>query len=1653
MAEKVFVSPGVYTSEKDLTFVTRQVGVTTLGLVGETTKGPAFQPIFISNYGEFQTFFGGLNNTLVNNSVDGNGAPLYELPYIAKSYLSQSNQLFVTRILGFSGYDAGKAWGITLDAALDPSTVTATTTNTNPIVRYTATTSNVITDLIIDDSLLNYLYDRGDISFQLLPTLSVGQSLPLSVSVEKIGLVFTGAEATLLVTAAGSTPSVIDPTTTGSTLTNVSYNPYINFTADSSNNITNLIFSDQLTSDLYTAGSFSLASLPTLNVGQNGTIPVLFKQLNSLSYTGLNAVYTVTANGNTPTTLSATSVGLISSANTNPFILYTATTGGVLSAVTINEVATNAGYANGNFSLSGLPSLSVGQSATIARNYTNIGTSFTGNESTYIVIATGLTQSGVNTSTIVTNGTSSYNPLIGYTATTGNTLISVSISDSLLNSLYTNGNFSLSGLPTTNTGTTQTIAQSFIYNGSIFTGASATYNITLTGITPYYFNPSTTGVTTTVSYNPFISYTANTGGTAISAVTITDPLTSAFYNGNYFNLSSIPSLSVGSRGIIPFVMTGSGAVYTGASSNYIVVSKTIVPAGVNPATTGATGGAVNANPLITYTANATTSAFTSVNITNNVLNAMYQANPSVIPSGLAGAAVGTSFSIPVSFVQSGSSFVGASAQFSATTSGLTPQSLNTSTIGYSGFVSGALGYSTQWFTFSANTTANTVTVSYIENYPYFQALLSGNLLGWWQTGGPLTSTSLNNLVGVAPFANLRPLVTSFGPSGQYGFSAISQSTYVGLYPYYSISSTGSTALAHVYTGTVLGAINVYSGASNTRFITGSTSGFTIQYSGSQTPAYMAGVLSGGTTFYSGSGINYETGTTLGNVTYFSADPVTVFVTGRTSGNTSIYSGVGVTYITGSTSGVANYYSGDSITLYKTGTTSGNTIYSIGYGYADVEDKLVALLRSRGRVDTQTQLPVFQVSTTTGLNFDPSVTSAEQNPLGAFNLIGTSNTQGAFSYDCSFDRTQRNYITNVLGRSPLDGETAVFVEEFFPDMFRDYVNAAKVRGINLDMIDYASQFSDYLKEYQPAVTPYVVSELRGNKLLRLFRFWTISDGNAANEQYKISITNIRPDTREFDIVLRGFYDTDAAPNIIESFTRCTMDSTSNNFVARKVGTLDGVYASKSAHILIELDESSDTSDAFPAGFVGFPVRDYQINSNTEVQTPSIQYKQTYGAFENKRKYYLGISDTIGIDSDFFDYKGVPIGQDYDMWTGLTHGFHMDIDATGATIDNVKVVINPNGDTYSPIFLFDTGDWQFRTDAGLAGGPYEKVFARKFTLVPYGGFDGWDAYRTRRTNLDGFTINGTRGAAGLNVGTFANRTLSNGDLGITSDYYAYLEGIWTFRNPEAVNINVFATPGIDTFDNTNLVEASIEMIEQDRADSLYVVTTPDTDSSGAVLTVGDVTDSLSDMYDSSYTATYWPWIQILDAENNVYVYVPPTRDVVRNIALTDNIAFPWFAVAGIQRGDVDAIKARKKLTLSERDGLYENRINPIATFTSDGIKIWGNKTLQVKESALDRINVRRLLLQARKLISAVAIRLLFEQNDAIVRNQFLALVNPILDNIRTERGLVDFRVVLSNDPEDIDRNQLTGKIYLKPTRALEFIIVEFNIMNTGASFDNI
>jgi len=691
------------------------------------------------------------------------------------------------------------------------------------------------------------------------------------------------------------------------------------------------------------------------------------------------------------------------------------------------------------------------------------------------------------------------------------------------------------------------------------------------------------------------------------------------------------------------------------------------------------------------------------------------------------------------------------------------------------------------------------------------------------------------------------------------------------------------------------------------------------------------------------------------------------------------------------------------------------------------DKIVVLLRSRAKYDGSESLK-FSVSGTSDLGI--STSGATTNPLGDFTLTG-STSSGLFSYNVSLDVTSKNFISRVLGTKPETGKSPIYVEEIYTNTIKHGVANSGFTGISQTLVNDATRFSDYKSGYSPATSPYVVSEVNGNIIKKLFRFITISDGNSANSEIKISIANIKPDNKEFDVYIRAFSDTDANPLFLEKFSRCTMDPTSNNFIGRRIGTLDGFYPSVSNYVLVELDTDENTTNSFPGGFTGIPRRVYASSTNMT----QITYNKSYPINSKKRKIYLGVSDYVGIDQDFFNYKG----NDPTVLSGVTDGFHLDVDASGATLSG---------------YTFVTGDSNFQTDAQLAlvGNSYNKLYTRKFTFAPYGGFDGWDVYRGSRTNTDSFAIGGTKSTLGLG-NNFISRITTTGEAGSTSDYYAYFEAIRTFKNPEEININVLSTPGIDVFNNTLLVGETIDMVEGERADSIYIATIPDYENN-TTITPDDVVNRLDATgIDSNYTALYWPWVQVNDTENNVLIYLPPTRDVCRNIALTDNKTFPWFATAGIDRGNVEAIKARKKLTLGEMDVVYGDRINPIATFASEGIKIWGNKTLQIKESALDRLNVRRLLLQARKLISAVSIRLLFEENDALVRNQFKSLVSPILENIRTERGLTDFRVEVDNSPESIDRNELVGRIFIKPSRALEFITVEFTVTSTGASFENI
>jgi hypothetical protein len=721
----------------------------------------------------------------------------------------------------------------------------------------------------------------------------------------------------------------------------------------------------------------------------------------------------------------------------------------------------------------------------------------------------------------------------------------------------------------------------------------------------------------------------------------------------------------------------------------------------------------------------------------------------------------------------------------------------------------------------------------------------------------------------------------------------------------------------------------------------------------------------------------------------------------------------------------------------TGSTTGTVTTYSATSYSEYEGLTVAMLRSRA--DYEVDNLVFRTQQNAGgLVLDPLTSNSD--PRANFILSATSNTTSAVTvYEVSMDTSSRDFMPRVLGVDCFDKDTMVYVEEVYPYNFNTLVDNGYIIGLNTSL-EYTNNFTNYKQQWQTPETPWVVSELRGNVVNKLFKFISISDGTMANKEIKISVINIKPDTKQFDILVRDFYDNDTRPSIIESFRKCTMDPNDDNYVGRRIGTADGEFSLRSRYIMMVMNPDAPI-DGFPSGYEGYVVRDYPAG----VLAPKLNYKTQYNITEETiRKVYLGLSDTVGIDQNMFNWKGYTNDSSPNQWTAETKGFHMDIGATVAG-------------------SFEVGCCPFRTIAGIQGTVYEGIQARKFTLVPYLGFDGWNCFRETRTNTDRYKVGRTGFNDGLIYGEFEQVTSTEG----TSDYYAYLQGIYTFRNPEAVNINVLATSGIDYSTNNDLVGLTIDMVEEERADSVYILTSPEgvtyfntTQLEGIGFTTVDnfSADDIVGLLeaadiDSNYTATYWPWIQSRDNENNVNVWLPPTYEVVRNIALTDNVSFPWFASAGYTRGLTSAIQARVKLTESQRDTLYEGRINPMATFSDQGVVIWGNKNLQIKDSALDRLNIRRLLLQTRKLISAVAVRLLFEQNDQIVRNQFLSLVNPILENIKRERGLADFRVVLSSDPEEIDRNELRGKIFLKPVPALEFIILEFNVTSTGASFENL
>jgi phage tail sheath protein FI len=361
------------------------------------------------------------------------------------------------------------------------------------------------------------------------------------------------------------------------------------------------------------------------------------------------------------------------------------------------------------------------------------------------------------------------------------------------------------------------------------------------------------------------------------------------------------------------------------------------------------------------------------------------------------------------------------------------------------------------------------------------------------------------------------------------------------------------------------------------------------------------------------------------------------------------------------------------------------------------------------------------------------------------------------------------------------------------------------------------------------------------------------------------------------------------------------------------------------------------------------------------------------------------------------------------------------------------------------LYGVGTGSFLSSSNVVPTVYDAVNEptyikmRKFVFGFQGGFDG---------QSPAIPINvGGDIAPGNTQGLDCTTVNSAGSI-------AYNQAITSLGNADEFDINLIVVPGILHQHHPYVTNLVVDMCEN-RGDCFYIMDSYSDDGNPTAGQIDEVV-SYAAQYDTSYAATYYPWVKILDTYNNKIVTVPPSVVMPSVYASNDKVAAEWFAPAGLNRGGIAiATQVTDRTTHEERDTLYEGKVNPIASFPGSGVVVWGQKTLQNESSALDRVSVRRLMIAIKKYFASTSKYLVFEQNVAATRNKFLSIVNPYLESVQQRSGLYAFFVKMdetNNTPDIIDRNILYGQIYLKPTKTAEFIVLDFNILPTGASFPN-
>ena len=373
------------------------------------------------------------------------------------------------------------------------------------------------------------------------------------------------------------------------------------------------------------------------------------------------------------------------------------------------------------------------------------------------------------------------------------------------------------------------------------------------------------------------------------------------------------------------------------------------------------------------------------------------------------------------------------------------------------------------------------------------------------------------------------------------------------------------------------------------------------------------------------------------------------------------------------------------------------------------------------------------------------------------------------------------------------------------------------------------------------------------------------------------------------------------------------------------------------------------------------------------------------------------------------------------------------------------------------LVNEGSDYFIQESGSYANLSRYVRVKSVNLKTPNYFDNNGQAKSQFTgSLPAVSSGSFNGADGENITTATSGRVANfyGNIGDGAAFDTqgltgsnYDNAIALLGNIDEYQYNVISTPGLLNATHatqvTNVLSNTIQ-----RGDAIAVLDLVKYGSS-----IASVSQAAS-AFDNSYASTYWPWVQMIDPQTGELVYSPASTVIPGVYVFTDASSEPWFAPAGLTRGALgQVVRAERKLSATNRDTLYEANVNPLATFPQSGVVVFGQKTLQKRASALDRVNVRRLLISLKGFISGVADGLVFEQNTIATRNNFLSVVNPYLEGVQQRQGLYAFKVVMddtNNTASTIDRNELVGQIFLQPTKTAEFVILDFNVLPTGATF---